>query len=215
MARIYTRTGDRGETSLFDGTRTAKSDERVDLYGELDELNSHLGLCAERLLRDSRAGEVAADAREGNVQESRLQLSLLASALLTMQNDLFAMGAILADPPRCRELADSGGPLPFDAGPLEKMIDGMQDELPPLRSFILPSGSVNAAALHVARTVCRRVERKAVGLSHRQPLPARILVYLNRLSDYLFVAARWANHVLGRPEATWPPAGESQEDPAP
>ncbi len=215
MARIYTRTGDRGETSLFDGTRTAKSDERVDLYGELDELNSHLGLCAERLLRDSRAGEVAADAREGNVQESRLQLSLLASALLTLQNDLFAMGAILADPPRCRELADSGGPLPFDAGPLEKMIDGMQDELPPLRSFILPSGSVNAAALHVARTVCRRVERKAVGLSRRQPLPARILVYLNRLSDYLFVAARWANHVLGRPEATWPPAGESQEDPAP
>jgi cob(I)alamin adenosyltransferase len=215
MARIYTRTGDRGETSLFDGTRTSKSDERVDLYGELDELNSQLGLCAERLLRDSRAGEVAADASSGIVEDSRLQLSLLASALLTLQNDLFAMGAILADPSRCRELADSGAPLPFAAGPLEKMIDGMQDEMPPLRSFILPSGSVNAAALHVARTVCRRVERKAVGLARRQPLPAGILVYLNRLSDYLFVAARWANHVLGRPEATWPPAGESQEDPAP
>jgi cob(I)alamin adenosyltransferase len=215
MARIYTRTGDRGETSLFDGTRTPKSDERVDLYGELDELNSHLGLCAERLLRDSHASEVAADASSGNVEESRLQLSLLASALLTLQNDLFAMGAILADPPRCRQLVAGGVPLPFDAGPLEKMIDAMQDGLPPLRSFILPSGSVHAAALHVARTVCRRVERKAVGLSRRQPLPAGILVYLNRLSDYLFVAARWTNHVQGRTEVTWSPAGNSQEDPAP
>jgi cob(I)alamin adenosyltransferase len=215
MARIYTRTGDRGETSLFDGTRTAKSDERVDLYGELDELNSHLGLCAELLLRDGRAVQVAADADEGIGEGSRLQLSLLASALLILQNDLFAMGAILADPPRCRELAGSDAKLPFDAELLEKMIDGMQDELPPLRSFVLPSGSVNAAALHVARTVCRRVERKAVGLARREPLPHGILAYLNRLSDYLFVAARWANHIQGQPDTTWPPAGESQEDQAP
>ena len=211
MPRIYTRTGDEGETSLFDGTRKPKSDARIDLYGEADELNGWLGLCAELLRRTARAGA----AGEAPDDEARRRLADLAAELLALQNDLFAMGAILADPPRCRELAAGGAALPFDAAMLERRIDAMQADLPPLRSFILPSGSEAAAALHVARTVCRRVERKAVALARGDALPGGVLVHLNRLSDYLFVAARWTNHVLGRPDVTWPPAQGPQEDAAP
>jgi cob(I)alamin adenosyltransferase len=211
MPRIYTRTGDEGETSLFDGTRTPKSDARVDLYGEADELNGWLGLCAELLLKTARAG-VAGVVPDG---EARRHLADLAAELLSLQNDLFAMGAILADPPRCRELVSGGTALPFDVVALERRIDAMQAELPPLRSFILPSGSEAAAALDVARTVCRRVERKAVALSRGDALPRGVIVHLNRLSDYLFVAARRANHVLGRPDVAWPPDQAPQEDAAP
>jgi cob(I)alamin adenosyltransferase len=226
MARIYTRTGDGGETSLFDGTRTPKANVRVDLYGDVDELNSWLGFCAALLIRAAaeEAGP-APNSKHSSVQagengpgpagEKRSDLEGLrdlAAALHRVQADLLALGAILADPARSVALAAPGaGPLPFSAHALEVLIDKLDKDLPRLRSFILPGGHPAAGALHVARTVCRRVERRAVALHAREPLPTEIIATLNRLSDWLFVAARWTNQILGIADVTWSgsqPAGE-------
>jgi cob(I)alamin adenosyltransferase len=177
--KIYTRTGDTGETSLFDGTRVTKADSRVDAYGEVDELNAWLGL--------ARASGVGAD---------------LDAPLVRLQQDLFALGAQLADP--ADKIADRVTKASLgdaDIARLEAFIDRLETELPPLRRFILAGGTPAGAALHVARTVCRRAERRIVALA---PPPDAVLVrYVNRLSDLLFVLARVVNHRAGVAETEW------------
>ncbi len=194
MARIYTRTGDTGETSLFDGTRTLKANMRVDLYGDVDELNSWLGYCA--ALVDCAAGQAGKSVADG--------LERLVTDLHKLQTDLLQMGAILADPGRsARQAAAGSETLPFSPEPIEKLIDRLDADLPRLHAFILPGGHQAAAAFHLARTVCRRVERRAVAMAAREPLPTGILATLNRLSDFLFVAGRWTDHALGGTDLTW------------
>lgn len=182
--KIYTKTGDGGDTGLFGGARVPKDSVRVAAYGEVDELNAAIGL--------ARALDPAA----------------FADALLqTVQRALFTMGAELATPDaaaRAKALARSGAPLgAADVGVLEDAIDAHTAQLPPLTEFILPGGTPKAAALHGARTVCRRAERAVVALSHDADIRSPILQYLNRLSDLLFVLARAANAQAGRPDVRW------------
>jgi cob(I)alamin adenosyltransferase len=175
--KIYTRTGDAGETGLFDGTRVSKADARVSTYGDVDELNAWLGL-----------------ARVG--LEPRI-----AEMLERIQRDLFALGARLADPShKIAGRVTKAAITPDDISRLEGWIDQLEADLPPLRRFILPGGSQPGAALHVARTVCRRAERAMVALGD---VDGDLLVYVNRLSDLLFVMARAANHAGGTPEVEW------------
>ena len=177
--KIYTRTGDAGETSLFDGTRVSKSDARVEAYGEVDELNAWLGL--------ARAFRLDADLDE---------------ALVRIQRGLFALGAQLADP--ADKIADRVTKAALeddDVVRLEQLIDRLEAELPPLRRFILAGGGPAGAALHVARTVCRRAERRIVSLEPR--VDQVLLRYVNRLSDLLFVLARVVNHCAGASETEW------------
>ena len=180
MEKIYTKTGDAGETSLFDRTRVSKADVRVDAYGEVDEVNAYLGA-----------------ARAAGVDPA------IAAALETIQKQLFAVGARLADPSsriagRVTKAAITGA----DVEAMEQLIDGLESELPPLRRFILPGGSAAGAQLHVARTVCRRAERRVVALG-AAAVESILVVYLNRLSDLLFVMARTVNHRAGAPEIEW------------
>lgn len=190
--KIYTRTGDRGETGLFGGPRVPKDHIRVEAYGEVDELNSVLGLALTRL-----------DA--GNSAD-------IAGALREIQSELFTIGANLATP----GLQDGGRPsthVPaFEASrisELEEQIDRADTELEPLRTFILPGGTEAAALLHLARTVCRRAERRVVTLSGQAHIDPGIGIYLNRLSDLLFTLARLVNHRSGRPERPWQPPRRS------
>jgi cob(I)alamin adenosyltransferase len=178
--KIYTRTGDGGDTGLFDGTRVSKADPRVATYGDVDELNAWLGLV-----------------RAAGVDEA------IGGMLEQIQRDLFALGARLADPARriaqrVTKAAVSGD----DITRLEGWIDRLEAELPPLRRFILAGGSPAGAALHVARTVCRRAERAMVSLG-ADAFEPELLVYVNRLSDLLFVMARAANQRAGTPEIEW------------
>lgn len=200
MARIYTRSGDSGETGLIGGSRAPKSDLRVDLYGEVDELNGLLGL-ARSLLRHE----------EEWLPESRPRAEALDAELAALQSRLFDLGAVLADPERCETLSRTGG-SPAWLGPqrLEESIDRMDAELPGLRVFILPSGCEAGSALHLARSACRRVERRAVAAAERIAVPAAAIVWLNRLSDWLFVAARWINQAAGVPETPWRPAPDDE-----
>lgn len=198
MARIYTRTGDRGETSLLGGSRASKADERVDLYGGVDELNSWLGFAAAVAAR--RAGEAG-----GSRSALAARLPDLLGRLTGLQSQLFELGALLADPARCERPAGDDDPFLAAARSLEAGIDTLETDLAPLRSFLLPAGDEAVAALHVARTVCRRVERQAVGAAGRIAVPPPVLVFLNRLSDFLFVAARWTGAALGAPETAWRP----------
>jgi cob(I)alamin adenosyltransferase len=183
--KIYTRTGDSGETGLFDGTRVPKSDARVATYGDVDELNAWLGL--------ARAAIVAEGGGEAPVA--------LADILEHLQRDLFALGARLADPRhKIAERVTKAAIEPADIARLENWIDALERELPPLRRFILPGGSRAGATLHVARTVCRRAERAMVALGGVEP---ELLIYINRVSDLLFVMARAANHRQGTAEVEW------------
>ena len=178
--KIYTKTGDAGETSLFDGTRVSKADARVATYGDVDELNAVIGLARATLVK----------------QEAQL-----AEMLGQIQRDLFALGARLADPAhKIAERVAKAAVAPEDIGRLEGWIDLLEGELPPLRRFILPGGSPAGATLHVARTVCRRAERAMVALGD---LDGELLVYMNRLSDLLFVMARVVNTRAGTPEVEW------------
>lgn len=172
--KIYTRTGDSGETSLFGGTRIKKDDPRIDAYGTIDELNSFVG--------------TARSSWPGSPIDDQLQ---------SIQNDLFDIGAQLAAPGHDR----FAGVDRRRIDELETSIDAMERELTPLANFILPAGSPAAANLHVTRTVCRRAERLVVSL--RDPALETTIVYLNRLSDFLFVAARYANRRLGTDDVTW------------
>lgn len=184
MSRLYTRTGDEGETGLFGGGRVRKSHRRVQAYGEVDELNAAVGWALAQL-PDAEA-------------EVRERLSLV-------QGDLFAVGAHLATPPDARSRQHIP-PLPEDrAVDFERWIDEAEEELEPLRSFILPGGSDAGAALHLARTVCRRAERGVVALANHTAVDPVILIYLNRLSDLLFGLARLVNHRAGVTETPWRP----------
>ncbi len=176
--KIYTRTGDGGATTLFDGTRIAKSDPRVDAYGEVDEANAAVG--------QVRAAGVDAD---------------IDAMLVQVQRDLFALGSRLADPAeRIAGRVTKVALGPEDIARLEGWIDACEAELQPLRRFIMPGGTRAAAALHVARTVCRRAERRMVALGI---LEVEFLAYVNRLSDLLFVLARVVNRRAGVAEAEW------------
>jgi cob(I)alamin adenosyltransferase len=187
MVRIYTRTGDKGDTSLGDGSRIPKSGPRVALYGEVDELNSWLGICAVAL---ADLGVPVPGISVGDIQ--------------LIQNRLFDLGAVLANPGRSEEIAAlPPADQPFGAQNLESLIDAMEAVLPPLKNFILPGGSSAGATMHLARAVCRRVERQAVLLAAADTVPSEIITYLNRLSDLLFTAARAANAAAGVPDIPW------------
>jgi len=181
--KIYTKTGDKGTTGLYGGQRVAKNAPRIQAYGEVDELNAVLGM-------------VRAETNLEPVQQT----------LLEIQNNLFVMGAQLASPrvdPKIEILTSAHVDV------LERQIDAITESLPPLKHFILPGGSRTAAQLHLARTVCRRAERTAVSLSQ---LPGEtvdhwVLIYLNRLSDFLFVLGRLANQLEKKPDTEWIPKG--------
>ena len=178
--KIYTKTGDAGETSLFDGTRVAKTDPRVVAYGDVDELQAALGVALAAGLDDQ-----------------------LRQMLVAMQRDLFALGARLADP--SHKIAPRVTKIVVDESSvarLEGWIDALDAELPPLRHFILSGGGPGGAALHLARTICRRAERSALTLG-TDAVESVVLVYLNRVSDLLFVMARAANHRAGIVETEW------------
>jgi cob(I)alamin adenosyltransferase len=180
---LYTRTGDSGETSYFDGTRVRKDDPRLDTYGDVDELNAWLGF-------------VRALGAEGGLDPA------LDADLARVQRDLFALGAQLADPgEKLASRVTKAIIADEDVARLEGMIDRADAEVPPLRRFILAGGGPAGAALHVARTVCRRAERRMVGLT--PPVDPVLLRYVNRLSDWLFVLARVVNHRAGAPEVEW------------
>jgi cob(I)alamin adenosyltransferase len=178
--KIYTKTGDRGETALFDGTRVSKSDPRVGAYGDIDELNAWLGL-ARAMLDDPE----------------------LVGMVEQIQRDLFGIGSRLADPSkRIAERVTKAGVTTDDVTRLERWIDQLDGELQPLRRFILAGGTRAGAAFHVARTVCRRAERSIVSLGGGA-VENDVVVYVNRLSDLLFTLARAVNARAGVPELEW------------
>jgi cob(I)alamin adenosyltransferase len=177
--KIYTKTGDSGDTSLFGGQRVPKDALRIEAYGTVDELNSVLGI-ARSDLQDPEIDRILSD----------------------IQNQLFELGADLATP-RSVEKKVVKRIDPKDVQQLEKTIDGVEPVLKPLRSFVLPGGSPLAARLHFARTVCRRAERAVVRLSRNEDIGETVTVYLNRLSDLLFVLARYANQKARVPEVKW------------
>ncbi len=192
--KIYTRTGDKGQTGLFGGTRVSKADPRVAAYGDVDELNACLGVVRAQ-------GELAGD---------------LGDLLEQLQKDLFVVGASLARPRRSttddgrspiadRRSTMDDGRWTIDDGAvprLEGWIDRLEAELPPLRRFILPGGGRTGAMLHLARTICRRAERAIVSLG-AEHVDEHLVVYMNRLSDLLFVLARAVNHRSGQAETEW------------
>ena len=186
--KIYTKTGDSGDTGLYGNVRVSKADARVAAYGDVDELNAWLGFV------------------RANLQGRDPGTPPLGPMLEQIQKDLFALGARLADP--ARRLADRVSKAAIgadDIARLEQWIDRLEEELPPLRRFILAGGAPAGAALHVARTACRRAERAMVGLrlGDSEAFENDLLVYVNRLSDLLFVMARAANHRAGSPEIEW------------
>jgi cob(I)alamin adenosyltransferase len=180
--KIYTRAGDEGLTGLFGGGRVSKSDPRVCAYGDVDELNSSIGV--------ARAAE---------------PVGLFDAELEQIQRDLFSIGGHLAtpDPEKVRAALAKADLNPTRVAEFERAMDAADASLPPLRAFILPAGAAKAAALHLARTVCRRAERSVVALARDQDVPGLFVVYLNRLSDYLFTLARLANQHAGRGDVTW------------
>jgi len=180
--KIYTKTGDGGETSLFGGGRVGKDDLRVEAYGTVDELNAALG--AARAL----GPDPELDVELGRAQDA-----------------LFTVGAELATPHEARAHGSIPAVDEAWAGELERAMDRWDAELLPLTAFILPGGAPVAAALHVARAVCRRAERRVVSLRRDAEVDPAVVVYLNRLSDFLFVAARLANHRAGVAETPWSP----------
>jgi cob(I)alamin adenosyltransferase len=185
LNRIYTRRGDGGETSLVGGQRVAKDARRIECYGTVDELNAFLGMAR-------------VSAREYS------QLDALSAILRRVQHELFNLGSMLATLP-----ADLHPKQPrvtaAEIEQLEREIDLMNEDLPPLRSFVLPGGCRLNAELHAARTICRRAERLAVALSREEEVTPEAIGYLNRLSDALFVQSRWVNHRLGIEEWVWEP----------
>ena len=180
--KIYTRTGDTGETALFGGGRVSKDHPRTSAYGDVDELNSAIGVA-----RATAPAEMFDQLLDG------------------IQRDLFAIGGRLATPqPEKVAKAIAKAVLPPErVDSFERVMDDAEGELAPLRAFVLPGGTGKAAALHLARTVCRRAERSVVRLAREEDAPAEILVYLNRLSDLLFTLARLANHRAGAGDTTW------------
>ncbi len=185
--KIYTKTGDKGETGLFGGRRVSKADPRVEAYGTVDELNAHVGWAV-----------------------SLLEESPLREALRSIQSELLTVGADLAAPPGLGPAvtARTVSLLPGASVRLEALIDQWDAELPPLTQFILPGGCPAASALQICRAVCRRAERAVVLLERSSPVNPEVVVYLNRLSDLLFVLARWVNAKRVVSEPVWSPPRE-------
>ena len=180
--KIYTKTGDSGDTGLIDGSRVPKDDPRVSAYGDIDELQAMLGVIKSGVPHGSPLGDL----------------------LMTIQKDLFSLSARLADPKdKIAERKEKviTGDARIEA--LEREIDHREADLPPLTAFILAGGGPTGAQLHLARTICRRAERAVVGLARLVPVDPVIVTYLNRLSDLLFVIARHENHKAELPEDTW------------
>ena len=196
LNRIYTKTGDKGETALVGGQRVRKDAPRIECYGTVDELNSFVGLACVTARRSPETVR-------------------LADILLRVQHELFNLGSILATLPE-----DVGPQQPrvtdVEIRQLESEIDEMNEGLPPLRSFVLPGGTDLNAQLHVCRTVCRRAERLLVALAREEQVPEAAVRYLNRLSDALFVWSRWVNLRAGAAEVLWQPnaaaSGRLQQD---
>ena len=191
--KIYTRTGDEGYTGLFGGSRVSKTHPRIAAYGTVDETNAALGM-ARTFLSDIEKHRLADDRLEH------------------LQNLLFVLGGDLASPgeqkypvPRIEDAHVAG---------LEDLIDEMEADLPPLENFILPGGSPAGAALHTARTIARRAERLTVELAASEPVSDSAVRFLNRLSDLLFVFARWVNHAAGVPETAWRPVDRKRKSAA-
>ena len=180
--KIYTRTGDTGETALFGGGRVSKDHPRTSAYGDVDELNSAIG-----------------------VARATAPVAFFDSLLESVQRDLFAIGGHLAtpDPERVTRALEKAALSEERVAEFERAIDAADEELQPLRAFVLPAGTAKAAALHLARTVCRRAERSVVHLARESQVPTFFLVYLNRLSDLLFTLARLANQREGTGDVTW------------
>jgi cob(I)alamin adenosyltransferase len=179
--KIYTKTGDQGMTGLFGGKRVSKADLRIDTYGTVDELNSWLGL-----LRDQEVNSKRKD------------------FLVEIQDRLFTIGSILATEPGNTKVKIPALSLD-DVHALEKSIDSMDAELPPMKSFILPGGNQSVSFCHIARTVCRRSERLVIALNNQEVVDALVIQYLNRLSDYLFVLARKMSLELNVSDTPWKP----------
>lgn len=192
ITRVYTKTGDQGSTSLADGSRVSKADLRLDTYGTVDELNAIVGLCRNTVLTPDALPEG--------------HRSTLDDWLERIQNDLFNLGGDLATPlaSRWESMVVVGE---TEIHHLECMIDHMQKILPPLREFVLPGGTQLNAQLHLARTVCRRAERCAVELQEQAEINPQAVPFLNRLSDFFFVASRWVLFAMNAPETTWKKAG--------
>lgn len=180
--KIYTRTGDKGTTALFGAGRVSKHDPRIETYGTVDETNTFLG---------------AARAEMTSVPD----VAKLDDALQRIQRSLFVLGSDLATPSESRAKISRLSDEEVDY--LETMIDELEADLPPLKNFILPGGTPSGAHLHIARTICRRAERRASALSEIEEVNPVGIKYLNRLSDFLFVAGRWINHKAGVPEDIW------------
>lgn len=181
MVKIYTRTGDKGETSLFGGKRVSKASGRVDTYGTVDELNTILGI-AVAFLRPSE--------------------KLIKKELEHIQHDLFTIGATLASPGNKTNVSRSEK-LEKRTTEFEQLIDELTGKLPELRNFILPGGGKAGSHLHLARTVCRRTERRIIALSKKEEVDNGIIMYFNRLSDLLFTMARFVNHKEKKKETMW------------
>ena len=179
--KIYTKTGDKGETSLFGGQRVPKDDLRIQSYGTVDELNAILGIVVSHLA-------------DGEIKNTVLEI----------QNDLFTLGADLATP---MDKGNKGFVIPrvddVMIAKLEKWIDNFDSKIPELKSFILPGGTKASSVLHFARTVCRRAERNVITLKRSEDIGDKPVIYLNRLSDLLFVLARYENHVNNTPDIVW------------
>ena len=186
--KIYTKTGDKGTTALFGGTRVPKDHIRIESYGTVDELNSYIGLI-----------------RDQEINPHYIKI------LIEIQDRLFTVGAILATPPE-KEVKKNGelrlqklGIVETDIELLENEIDTMEEALPPMTHFVLPGGHTTVSYCHIARCVCRRAERMSVHLDHNEPVVEIVIMYLNRLSDYLFVLARKLSYDLKADEVKWIP----------
>lgn len=182
--KIYTKTGDKGETSLFGGKRIVKYALRVEAYGTVDEVNSVIG------------GALSYGMEVGN------SIKIVVEELEKIQHDLFTIGSVLATP-AAKDSEERVTNLKKRIAELEECIDHLTEQLPDLRNFILPGGSSMGASLHVARTVCRRAERRIVELSHQEIVFATLIIYMNRLSDVLFTMARFVNRIANKKEIIW------------
>jgi cob(I)alamin adenosyltransferase len=179
--KIYTKTGDSGDTALFGGRRVSKEHPRIEAYGTVDELNAFLG-------------QIVAICQD----------EAIAGSLQRVQGQLFVVGADLATPMQARTSYISRMDASFGQQ-LEAEMDAWQAKLPQLTQFILPGGGPAGAGLHVARTICRRAERRVVNLAQQEAINQEVVIYLNRLSDWLFVLARYVNHIQNMPEKAWQP----------
>ncbi len=181
--KIYTRTGDSGDTALFGGDRVNKDHLRIEAYGTVDETNSMIGMAREYIEKEGHAGLIA--------------------ILHRIQSELFVLGADLATPNDSKAVVPRI--QPDHSSGLEQEIDKLEEDLPALKHFVLPGGSLAASSIHLARTICRRAERRTVSLHHNDSINPETVVYLNRLSDLLFVMARWLNFKAGVVEEAWKP----------